>query len=83
MNATLISGRLTRNAVVNGDEHKALAFTVAAPYGYYRKENRQLVDFVPCVLFDPSDALERLLTTEGKGLHGSTASFRRALGASG
>lgn len=67
MNTAVISGRLTRNAVVNGAETKALQFTIAAKYGYNAKEQEERVEFVPCVLFNPSDALEERMVNEGKG----------------
>lgn len=68
MNVFIGSGRLTRNAVVNGSDNKAMKFTIATKYGYDREAKQDRVEFVPCVLFNPSQAQEELLTQEGKGL---------------
>ena len=57
------SGRLTRNAVVKGDEKKVLLFTVAAS-----NEFRKGVDFVPCTIFGANEELIKLLTERGKGI---------------
>src|SRR3989344_4973429 len=57
------SGRLTRNAVVKGDEKKVLLFTIAAS-----NEFRKGVDFVPCTIFGASEELIKLLTERGKGI---------------
>ena len=69
MNTCIISGRLTRNAIVNGAERKALKFTVAAKYGYDKENEKDRVEFVPCVLFTPpNDKLGIFLAGEGKGV---------------
>jgi len=68
MNTSVISGRLTRNAVLNGGENKALQFTIAAKYGYNTDKGEDLIEYVPCVLFNPSEALASSLMNEGKGL---------------
>lgn len=66
MNLFIGAGRLTRNAIVNGTEHKALKFTIAA--GNNNKNNgKEKVDFVPCVLFRPSQEIEQFLVEQGKG----------------
>ena len=57
------SGRLTRNAVLKGDEKKVLLFTVAANNDFSKR-----VDFIPCTLFNVDDDIARLLTEKGKGL---------------
>ena len=69
MNTCVISGFLARAGVLNGDEHKALRFTVAAKHGYDAKEEKDRVEFVPCVLFNPSDAMVSLTTLQWKGLY--------------
>lgn len=73
MNKCIISGRLTKNAVVNGGDKKALTFTLASKYGYDTKANEgkgaDRVEFVPCVLFtEPNDKLGIFLAGEGKGI---------------
>ena len=57
------SGRLTRNAVVKGDEKKVLLFTIAAS-----NDDSKRVDFIPCTLFNANDEIVSLLTERGKGL---------------
>jgi len=69
MNKFLGSGRLVRNAIVNGREHKALKFSIAAKYGYNSKAKKELIEFVPCVLFNPSHMMETFLSSEGQGVH--------------
>ena len=68
MNTFIGSGRLVRNAVVHGTEKKALKFTLAAKYGYDREAQKDRVEFLPCVIFSPSDALTEALVNEGKGI---------------
>ena len=67
MNVVVLSGFLAREAVVNG-EGKVLRFTVAAKHGYNVKEEKDLIEFVPCTLFNPSEAIANLFTKEWKGL---------------
>ena len=69
MNTCVISGFLARAGVLNGDEHKALRFTVAAKHGYDAKEEKDRVEFVPCVLFAPSEAMTTLAIKQWKGLY--------------
>ena len=68
MNIFVGSGRLVRNAVVNGTENKAMKFTIAAGSGYNSRAKKAKVEFVPCVLFNPPQQLEVFLTQEGKGV---------------
>ena len=68
MNVFNGAGRLTANAVVNGTDRKALKFSLAARYGYNSKESKELVEFVPCVMFEPSENQEKFLAEEGKGV---------------
>ena len=68
MNVFNGAGRLTANAVVNGKDRKALKFSIAARYGYNKKDEKELVEFVPCVMFEPSENQEKFLTEEGKGV---------------
>lgn len=63
MNNFNCSGRLTRNAVVKGNDKKVLLFTIAAS-----NEFRKGVDFVPCTLFNPDEEVANLLSEKGKGL---------------
>ena len=71
MNIFAGSGRLVRNAVVNGTETKAMRFTIAAGCGYDTRAKKERVEFVPCVLFNPPEELMLLLSQEGKGQSGS------------
>lgn len=69
MNKFIGSGRLTKHAIVNGGNRKALKFTLAAKYGYDSKNKKELVEFVPCVLFTPpDDKLGIFLVAQGKGV---------------
>jgi len=69
MNIVICSGRLVRNARVNGDKTKAVKFIVACKYGYDSKAGEDLVEFVPCVMFTkPNDKLGIFLVGEGKGV---------------
>lgn len=68
MNKFTGSGRLTRNAVLNGSDRKALKFTIAATYGYDKENKKDRVEFVPCVLFDPGEKLTEIMTEDGKGM---------------
>ena len=67
MNTFTGSGRLLKNANLNGNENKALNFTIAAKYGYNKDEEKDRVEFIPCVLFKPSERLAEFLTEDGKG----------------
>lgn len=68
MNHCVLTGRLVRNAIVNGNQSKAMKFTLATKYGYDAKNREDRVAFVPCVFFDPHQELERILTEDGKGV---------------
>ena len=69
MNKVICSGRLTDNAFANGERKEALKFRIAAKYGYDTKENKERIEFVPCVLFSaPEDKLSSFLVKEGKGV---------------
>ena len=69
MNKAIISGRLVKDAIVNGDQRKALRFTIASKYGYDSKQEKERIEFVPCVLFTPpNDKLGIFLVAEGKGV---------------
>ena len=68
MNNVSITGRLVRNAIVNGSgDKKAMKFTIAAPSGYDAKNKKERTEFAPCVYFNPSEKLQELLLREGKG----------------
>lgn len=69
MNVVVLSGYLARQGMVNGTEHKALRFTIAAKYGYDVKEEKDRVEFVPCVLFNPSEVMVSLVLDQWKGLY--------------
>ena len=68
MNVFIGSGRLVKDAIVHGAENKALKFTIAAKYGYDKEAQKERVEFLPCVIFNPSEALEEHLVKKGKGL---------------
>lgn len=68
MNKFTGSGTLPRAAIVNGTEKKALRFTLACVFGYDSKRKRDLVSYVPCVMFEPTPETEKLLAQEWKGL---------------
>jgi|GEM_PF-2677697 len=68
MNHVSITGRLVRNAIINGSgEKRAMKFTIAAPSGYDAKNKNERTEFAPCVYFNPSEKLQKLMMSEGKG----------------
>ena len=44
-----------------------MKFTIAAPSGYDAKNKKERTEFTPCVYFNPSEKLQDLMTSEGKG----------------
>jgi hypothetical protein len=65
MNVCVISGELESNAIVRGKEKKVLVFIVATKAA--NGDAEVSVSHVPCVVFNPSEDLQQLLTTQGKG----------------
>jgi single-stranded DNA-binding protein len=59
-------GRLPRAAVLNGEEKKVLKFTLATVYGHNSKTNKDLLAYVPCVLFQPPEELKQVLMESWK-----------------
>jgi hypothetical protein len=68
MNLCILSGQLVKNAMVRGTEPKALSFTLETRYGGNENGKKERLAHVPCVLFNPDPALEKLLTSQGEGL---------------
>jgi single-stranded DNA-binding protein len=66
MNKFTAVGRLPRAAILNGGEKKVLRFTLATVYGFSRKTNKNLVAYVPCVLFQPPEELKQVLMENWK-----------------
>ena len=81
MNRFIGSGTLPRAAKVNGNGKKAVKFTLAACYGYNSQTKRDLIAYVPCVVFEPASDIEKLLTEDWRGTfievegHVSTSKF--------
>ena len=68
MNIVSITGRLARNAHINGSgDKRAMKFTIAANSGYDAKKKEKRTEFVPCVYFNPAEKLQALLSSQGKG----------------
>jgi len=68
MNIVSITGRLARNAILNGSgDKRAMKFTVAATSGYDVKKGSERVEFTPCVFFNPAEKLHKLLSSDGQG----------------
>lgn len=67
MNRFIGSGTLPRAAKVNGTEKKAVKFTLAACYGHNPTTKRDLIAYVPCVVFEPAPDIEKLLTQDWRG----------------
>ena len=68
MNIVSMTGRLVRNAHLNGSgDKRALKFTIAANSGYDAKKKSERTEFVPCVYFNPAEKLQAFLSEEGKG----------------
>ena len=69
MNICAITGRLVRNAVSKGTDRKVLLFTVVTPLGSDENGQKERVAHVPCVVFNPSEDLEKSLVQNGQGTH--------------
>jgi single-stranded DNA-binding protein len=67
MNRFMGSGTLPRAAKVNGGEKKVVKFTLAACYGRNAQTQRDLISYVPCVVFEPAPEIEKLLAQDWKG----------------
>jgi len=68
MNKFIGVGSLPRNAVLNGTEKKVLRFTLATRCGQNKKTKKDIWAFVPCVIFRPSENMQKLLMENSKGL---------------
>jgi hypothetical protein len=68
MNVCSLSGRILKNATSRGSEPKTLSFVLETKYGYNDDEQKERLTYAPCVLFNPSAQVEKLLTTQGEGL---------------
>ena len=66
MNRFIGSGTLPRAAKVNGTEKKAVKFTLAACYGYNSTTKRDLIAYVPCVVFEPAPQQFRRLARSAR-----------------
>lgn len=69
MNISSLSGKLARNAIVNGDQDRVLVFTLIAKRGFNPETQKDRIDYVPCVIFNPNPELEKQLTQNGKGVY--------------
>ena len=80
MNVSVVTGRILRNAVLNGVEHKALKFIVVATSKSEGNDSREFNSQVPCVLFNPSEDFAQFMISEGKNrnveLTGKIVRFR-------
>jgi len=68
MNTCNLSGKLVRNAIVNGNQDRAMVFTLLTKYGYNPDTKKDRVSYVPCVVFNPGAELAQMLTERGKGI---------------
>ena len=68
MNLCVIAGRILRKASVKGTDRKILRFTVETRDGHDEGEQKERVNQVPCVLFNPSPELEQTLTSAAEGM---------------
>ncbi len=68
MNICIIGGRIVRNATVKGVDRKVLRFTLETRDGHEDSENKERVNHVPCVLFNPTPELEQTLSSNAEGL---------------
>jgi hypothetical protein len=68
MNLCVIAGRIVRNASVKGTDRKILRFSVETRDGHDEGETKERINQVPCVLFNPSPELEKILSSGGEGL---------------
>jgi len=68
MNIFIGSGTLIENAVIRTGQPHSVEFVIAAKHGFNGKTREERTEFVPCVILNPSDKLQALLTGQGKGL---------------
>ena len=52
---------------VNDNGTTAVRFTVVAENGQMSKEGKKMVDFIPCLVFNPEDEMIELLSREKLG----------------
>jgi len=69
MNVCALAGRLVNKGIIRGTDKKVLKFTLETRNGRDEGEQKERVNFVPCVVFNPSPELEQKLVSEGKGLY--------------
>jgi len=69
MNICVLAGRLVRDGIIRGTDKKVLLFTLETRDGRVDGEQKERVNFVPCVVFNPSPELEQKLVVQGKGLY--------------
>jgi len=68
MNIVTITGRLARNAHLNGSgDKRAMKICIAANSGFDAMKKAERVEFVPCVYFNPTEKLQSFLSSKGKG----------------
>ena len=68
MNIVTISGKVSKNAHLNGSGNiRALKFMVAANSGYDMKKKAERIQYVPCVFFNPDVNIQKQLVQEGEG----------------
>ena len=68
MNLCIIAGHIINRPSLKGTDRKILRFTVETRDGHDDGDAKERVNQVPCVLFNPSAELERILSEEGEGL---------------
>ncbi len=68
MNVFTGSGRLINHATIRTGKPHGVEFVLEAKHGFDCKACKTLVEAIPCVLMDPSDRLQGMLTGQGKGL---------------
>lgn len=69
MNSVTLTGRLIRDALMNGnDKIKVLRMLVLCQHGFDKEKKEARQEVIPVKIFNPSDKLSDLLVSKGQGL---------------
>ena len=69
MNICALAGTLVRDAILRGTDRKVLLFTIVAQNGFDENGQKERKTHVPCVVFGPSEDLQRSLVQGGEGTY--------------
>jgi single-stranded DNA-binding protein len=63
MNVCTVSGKIVRGPFVVGNG-KVFKFTIATKYRFSADSTKEGLSYVPCTIFEPSDELKQLLSSD-------------------